>query len=110
LAVSPRSDDDVPGFGADRGLQTFAFVADVLAVLTYLGFEPKHVSPALPVFIFAGLATLAAAAIVIRQVRFALSFDASDFPPGYIRERVLRATGLFAIAASVAVIAGLRLN
>ena len=102
--------DDIPGFGVDKGLQVLAFGADVLAVLSYLGFEPKRVSPALPVLILAAFATAFAAIILARQARFAFSFDANDFPPGYIRGRVIKAIGLFAVAAAIATLAALRLD
>jgi hypothetical protein len=102
--------DDIPGFVVDRGLQALASGADVLAFLTYLGFQPKRASPALPVFILAALATAFATIILVRQARFAISFDAIDFPPGYIRNRVIKAISLFVAAAAIATLAALRLD
>lgn len=102
--------DGIPGFSVDRALQTLAFGADVLAVLAYFGLQPKDVPPALPVFILAALATSFTIVILARHVIFAFSFDANDFPPGYVRGRVLKAIGLFVVAAAIATLAASQLD
>jgi hypothetical protein len=102
--------DDIPGFGVDRILRGTATTADIAGILAYLHFEPEHIRPAIPVFILAMIAGLAAAVTLARLIVFAVSFDASDFPPGYLYKQMAKASALFFVAAGIGVVAGISIK